>query len=412
MPLPSGRGAKVRSEIIAELIKAGHDPKQAEAIAYKQAGEDNRLSSREYDMNSFFMVKGNPISKSGIFPYSGAQIGGGLDPAKIYNVYRPAEELANSECINSFKLLPFIDEHTMLGSPDDGLTPAENKGVAGVIGEDIYYEEPYLRANLKIFSDQMGKDIDNGKKEVSAGYRCRYEITPGTWNGQQYDAIQREIRGNHVALVPEGRCGPDVAVLDQLKITFDAKELTAMTTKTLDEAMKENGELKAKLEAKDAELCAMKEKMAGDNDMDRPGAKDAAEEEEEKKKKEAEDKAAKDAEEEEKKKEKEGMDAAIKKSVDTQVSAILADRSKAQDLAARLIPHIGTFDHKDKTLTEVAEYGVQKLELQGVPKGHEVTALNAHLHGKSTAASPGFKHAMDATGNTDGDPALKAYLSE
>jgi len=50
--------------------------------------------------------------------------------------------------------------------------------------------------------------------DVSTGYTCRVEATPGTWRGERYDAIQRELRYNHVALLPEGagRAGTEVSL--------------------------------------------------------------------------------------------------------------------------------------------------------------------------------------------------------
>ncbi len=56
-------------------------------------------TSRIEDFNGWPEIKGNPLSKVGIFEYSGAQISPQLDPNKIYKVYRPEEELSNSECI-------------------------------------------------------------------------------------------------------------------------------------------------------------------------------------------------------------------------------------------------------------------------------------------------------------------------
>lgn len=81
------------------------------------------MSKRKYDKNGFFEVRDNPISKVGIFPYMGSSIGAD-EPNRIYRVYRPEEELSNEETIESFKLLPFVDDHAMLGS---GEIPAEKK---------------------------------------------------------------------------------------------------------------------------------------------------------------------------------------------------------------------------------------------------------------------------------------------
>ena len=238
MPLNKGKSDKARSANIAELIKAGHDPKQAEAIAYKTQREadsedgdngetfkiyDETGSARTYDLNGWPEIKGNPISKVGVFDYLGADISPDLQPDRIYKVYRPKDELAHPETIDSFRLLPWTDEHEMLGSEDEGLTPAERKGVHGVIGEDVYFEDGYLKGNIKIFSKKLAGLIENGKKELSIGYRCLYDLTPGVYDGQKYDAIQRSIRGNHLASVEEGRSGHDVAVLDHFRISLDSK---------------------------------------------------------------------------------------------------------------------------------------------------------------------------------------------
>jgi hypothetical protein len=87
----------------------------------------------EKDRNGFKEIKDNPLSKVGVFPYLGKEIPGAPDPTAIYYVYRPEEELAHPDCINSFKLLPWVDEHTLLGDLP-GAVPAEQKGVHGVIG--------------------------------------------------------------------------------------------------------------------------------------------------------------------------------------------------------------------------------------------------------------------------------------
>lgn len=158
------------------------------------------------------------------------------EPDRIYQVYRPEEELSRQETIESFKLVPFIDNHTMLGALG---IPAERKGIQGVIGEQVYYDAPYLRGNLRIHSSAAQQLINGGKVDLSPGYISRYEFTPGVFNGQRYDAIQRDIRGNHLALVDDGRTGPDVSVQDSnvlghFTITLDSAEVLAMPS-TLEE---------------------------------------------------------------------------------------------------------------------------------------------------------------------------------
>lgn len=170
-------------------------------------------------------VRDNPISKEGVFPYRGDEIPGAPNPNEIYWVYRPAEELARQETIDSFKLMPFIDEHEVLGV---GGMPAERKGIQGTIGEQVYFDPPYLRGNIKIHSSAAQSLIKAGKVELSPCYGCDWSPEVGTFEGKPYQYVQRNIMGNHLALVEEGRTGPDVAVQDHRKFTLDSAELLPM----------------------------------------------------------------------------------------------------------------------------------------------------------------------------------------
>lgn len=349
------------------------------------------MSARHTDINGFVTIKGNPISKEGVFEYSGAQIGH-EDADRIFKVYRPGEELADPECIESFRLLPFINEHTMLGSEDEGMTPPERKGVEGMIGEDVYFDAPYLRGTLRIVSESLKNALAGGKVELSPGYRCVYEMTPGVFNGERYDAIQRKIRGNHLALVDEGRTGPDVAVLDRMTFTVDSNTLKeAVMAEEMKDQEGSGGldRIKALIEelkpliAEQAEAQALlaelgmgpkveekEEEIEVDSDTMTALAAD-------------EDKPAVPAADEDA--EKAAMDARIKHlerklaAMDTALVTGIADRDA---LAGKLSEFVGTFDSARMTASQVAEYGVKKL---GIPcsKGTERIALDAWLHGRT-----------------------------
>lgn len=394
------------------------------------------MSARQTDLNGFVTIKGNPISKVGIFEYSGAQIGRtGADADRVFNVYRPAEELADPECLASFQLLPFINDHVMLGSEDDGMTPPERKGVEGYIGEDVYFDPPYLRGTLRIVSESLKNAIGSGKVELSPGYRCVYEMTPGIFDGKPYDAVQRKIRGNHLALVDEGRTGPDVAVLDTMTFTVDSATLKEAVM--ADEVTTEGGglarikalidELKPLL-AEQAEAQALVAEL-GIEMGEKPELKeeiklDAAPTEEEVKM--IPDEELKIIEDETPEKKPAAMDAAIKrvrarkilgiatdskgkKQADTTPDVVklqsaldaankklevMADQMSSMDarlvsgiadrdtLAVKLSEFVGTFDSASMTAAQVADYGIKKL---GIPcaKGSERIALDAWLHGRT-----------------------------
>jgi hypothetical protein len=334
------------------------------------------MDERIFDTNGWFEVKNNPLSKVGIFSYSGAQIGA-EHADRIYRVYRPAEELSTAECLDSFKLIPWIDNHVMLGNEEAGLTPAERKGIQGVIGEDVYFRNDTLYGNIKVFSEAMSTLIESGKKELSCGYRCKYEFTPGTFEGEAYDAIQRDIRGNHLALVDKGRMGSDVAVLDHFNFTVDAKEFQMEEKENVEASSMTLEEATAALEQimpVITKLQALINGQGGEVAAD-PVVEDESEEKTE------------EAKEDDKEEKAEAMDAEmIVKSVESRIAA------KAK-LYSSLSAHIGAFDSADMDLDKMAKYGLGKLGVSAPKSANQVHFLEAYLAGKGVQSA---KTAMDA----------------
>lgn len=368
--------------------------------------EASAMDKREYDTNGWFEVKDNPLSMVGVFPYSGRSIDPAADPDRVYMVYRPAEELGTNDCIDSFKLIPWIDNHVMLGSEDEGLTPSEQKGVQGVIGQDVYFDGDVLKGNIKVFSEAMANLIANGKKELSCGYRCRYEYAPGVYNGIDYDYVQRDIRGNHLALVENGRMGPDVAVLDHFTFTVDNKEFLNMAEEnkevgaekldmTLEEVHKFLEEVMPKL-AKIQELTGKSYGAAGleavaDEDMSKPDGDEVAPNEVED---EEEDPIPQGGEKEEPKEDERanGMDTA---EIVRKVEKNLAKKAK---LYNELSAHIGAFDHAEMDLDAMAQYGCKKLGLEA-PKEARISSIEAFLKGKGAPAQAAMDAASVRKGN-------------
>lgn len=169
---------------------------------------------KEIDRSNFWLVRNNPIIKTGVFPYLGRQIGPECEPEKIYNVLRPEEELFSDTAISSFNLIPITVGHALLGSRAEGFVPPEEKGVDGTTGENSKRQGDKVINDIKLYSERIKDEIQNGKKGLSAGYFCDFVPERGVWNGRHYDFVQRNIAGNHIALVEKGRNGADVRVMD------------------------------------------------------------------------------------------------------------------------------------------------------------------------------------------------------
>ena len=337
----------------------------------------------ETDANGWVTYKDNPLSQEGVFPYLGKTlIAAGyadLDPDKLYPVYRPASELNNQATIDSFKLVPWIVGHTHLGTQGANV---ENVGLGGVVGENVYFKDGTLYGTLKVFGGNLKRAIDADVKELSIGYSCSFERSSGTFKGETYEFIQRGIMGNHLASVPNGRCGPAVRVQDSIdcqKVETMDEELKAR----IDTLEKGHADILALLQ----ELKAAKE---GDNE-----AKEGDNEDPEAKTKEG-DNEAKEGDTEEK----------IEAMVGDAMPKVLRALAQRDSLARELQPLIGVFDHAEMTLGQVASYGVKKL---GVSIAPTPEALTAYLAGRKATAAPAT-HVGDAKDNSGATPAFLKNL--
>ena len=86
----------------------------------------------------------------------------------------------------------------------------------GTILSEGYQDGDNVRAEIIIHNTDAMKQC--GLRELSLGYNLRLEETPGVWEGQPYDAIQRDIVINHLALVGQARAG------EQARLNIDARD--------------------------------------------------------------------------------------------------------------------------------------------------------------------------------------------
>jgi uncharacterized protein len=186
-------------------------------------------SARLQDQNGYLFVKGCPVASSGIFQYSAAQVGLPGEPNRIVNVYRPPEAVSDPEYIASLNVIPLINDHEMLSgfAGDTSAMAPEDYGLDGVLF-DVAYTAPWVTGDLKIFTRSMQADLQEGKKDLSLGYTCDFEVKGGTADGQSFEVIQTNMRGNHIALVEVGRV-PGARVLDGKRLCFDSLSFSSFT---------------------------------------------------------------------------------------------------------------------------------------------------------------------------------------
>lgn len=130
----------------------------------------------------------------------------------MLNEHRPDDEVFSEASMDSLRTAPVTNSH-----PSEMVNPKNAKELIvghtdGAIEKVTGAEESYLKTNLVITHAEAIDAIRAGKAELSNGYHVDLDFTPGEYNGQRYDAIQRNIINNHIAIVWKGRAGAKVSL--------------------------------------------------------------------------------------------------------------------------------------------------------------------------------------------------------
>lgn len=151
-------------------------------------------------------------ARVGIYDYLASEVSApdkfkATDTVKIY---RDADEVFAKDAVSSFIGRPITNDH-----PTQAVTSANWRDHARGTVMGAMRDGDYLAFDLVLMDQAAIAAVDAGKRELSNGYQCQLDWTPGTTpDGQHYDARQTSIRGNHVALVDAGRAGPNCAIKD------------------------------------------------------------------------------------------------------------------------------------------------------------------------------------------------------
>lgn len=119
------------------------------------------------------------------------------------------EEILSDATVSSANSKPVTDGHHGLVTKDNshdlmkGFTASNGHVEGNMLYNDITITDPNLISQIK----------NGSKRELSIGFETQMDPTSGTYNGTKYDAVQRNIRINHVAVVPKGRAGHEVRLI-------------------------------------------------------------------------------------------------------------------------------------------------------------------------------------------------------
>lgn len=166
----------------------------------------SRISDHMTETPEGFLICHNvPINRTGKQQYLLREIG--LEGDGLVTVIRTDDEVFSREALASFEGKPVTQDH-----PPGSVKPFNygmyTKGHAQNVHRGTGSESDCSMADLFINDPDLIRAIKDGLREVSCGYECTY-VPDGRGH-----FFQRQIRGNHVAVVAAGRAGHRVSIKD------------------------------------------------------------------------------------------------------------------------------------------------------------------------------------------------------
>lgn len=144
-----------------------------------------------------------PINRTGTQLYTAGELGLNGDPERSVTVYRLEEDVFAPAALASLE-----GKDVTRGHPPEMLNAGNQAGYSKGHLENVRRDGENTVADLVIKDPSLVSDVETSVlREVSCGYNCQFEPYQDGYR-------QTHIVGNHVAIVPRGRAGRDVAIKD------------------------------------------------------------------------------------------------------------------------------------------------------------------------------------------------------
>lgn len=163
--------------------------------------------------DGYLTIHACPVTRPGVFPYL-------RQDGKVVMEAKLPEELFSETTIASAQAKPMTDDH-----PNELVTAANYPIYAkGMTHTDAAVRDNKLVISFTITDSATIEKIRGGKRELSIGFVADIAPETGTYNGETYESVQRNMEINHIAIVDKGRAGPSVAIRADSAVMVDESE--------------------------------------------------------------------------------------------------------------------------------------------------------------------------------------------
>ena len=241
------------------------------------ARDFSTLSKRRILDGTEFLCAPAVIGRTGVQVYRRGEIGLDGDPVAEVRLMRAAEDVFSPETVASFENMPLTNDH-----PAGGVTKDNWRQLAvGEVRDVAKTADGFLGGTVIVKDGRAIRTVLDGKTALSCGYSFDFDPTPG----EGFDGYQRNIRGNHVAIVDVPRGGPACRVADNQQektmgtrkiavdgLPFELDELAAAAVeKTITKLVKDRDDLATEYNGfldSNKQVLAAKDKQLADKDAE------------------------------------------------------------------------------------------------------------------------------------------------
>jgi hypothetical protein len=179
-----------------------------------------------------YLVANVRVARTGIQIYTGREVDPegklGLRDMASVRVYRPEEEVFSHESMHSYAHRPITNDHPTVSVSAENWRDLS----VGQTGGEVKRDGDFVVVPMVLMDAPTIRMVESGKRQLSMGYNCVLDATPGvTPDGQDYDAVQRQPRMNHLAVVVAARAGEYARIGDEIDDGNQTKEMREMSTR-------------------------------------------------------------------------------------------------------------------------------------------------------------------------------------
>ena len=208
-------------------VRFDRDDLGSEVLYAQQRNDVSELKPAGKTREGFLKVEGR-IGSVGVFRYK-------LPDGTVLNELRPPDEVFDSQTLESFSGVPLTLEHPMENGQRSLISPANAKQFTVGTVSHPQRVGSHAVASLVIHDEAAIAAAENGKTKLSGGYTADVYLIGGEFtddDGQSipFNAVQRKIRGNHVAITDRPRAGPSAEFrMDSAQFDGEAEPMAKKT---------------------------------------------------------------------------------------------------------------------------------------------------------------------------------------